>query len=374
MLLFIAVSIAFVFFVYVNYFSIISVLNSHFGTNLSTQESDNTTKNLKNFISNLYDNETDRFYNNSPFKNYVEPIPVKSIDVSELTKEKFIKMTEGFTQPFVVKGFLKDSRAVNEWNLEFFSDKYGDTKLPTILNADIKTHEKYINNKDAEKYNYVTMKEFVDSIKNGEKMYINNVSRIFGYHPELLDYLELEKIEKYTGEDIKNEVHITNLFIGGKGTGTSLHCSVTGNFFYNIKGNKLWYLIDPKYTRYLRPILSRTGLFAVSKLDVCNAKVGDYALNIPRYEVVLEEGDMLFNPPFYWHAITNKTDYTIACANRFTNYWSAFKNNPLYSIILFSHPVANYNDFGKFTTRKEANIGFDKALLADILKNDSKIN
>jgi len=83
---------------------------------------------------------------------------------------------------------------------------------------------------------------------------------------------------------------------------------------------------------------------------------------------------LFFNPPFYWHAVTNKTDYTIACANRFTNFWSAFKNNPLYSIILFSHPVANYNDFGKFKTRKESNIGFDKALLADILKNKEEIN
>lgn len=61
--------------------------------------------------------------------------------------------------------------------------------------------------------------------------------------------------------------------MGGKSTGTSLHCSITGNFFYNIKGNKLWYLIDPKHTKYLRPILSRTGLFAVSRLDICNRSI-----------------------------------------------------------------------------------------------------
>ena len=143
-------------------------------------------------------------------------------------------------------------------------------------------------------------------------MYINNVSRIFGYHPELLDSLDLEKIKYYSGEDIKNEVHITNLFIGGKDTGSSLHCALTGNFFYNIKGQKLWYLIHPKYTKLLKPLLSRTGLFSVSQLAICvHAKKGA-VLNIPRYEMLLDEGDMLFNPPWYWHAVINKSAYTIA--------------------------------------------------------------
>lgn len=354
--------------IYLNYFNIIAILNSHFGTNLSTQESDNKSKSIKNFISQLYDDQIQSYYDNSPFKTYREPVNVPSISITDLTKDKFIQLTNNFTTPLVVKGFLKDSPAVKEWSLDFFAKKYGDTELPVISNADIKVHTKYINSYGSEKYEYVTLRNFVDALKKGDKMYINNISRIFGYHPELLDYLNLEKIKDYTGEDVKNEIHITNLFIGGKGTGTSLHCAITGNFFYNIKGKKLWYLISPDHTKYMKPLMSRTGLFAVSRLDICNAKKGDYVLNIPRYEVILDEGDMLFNPPFFWHAITNLTEYTIACANRFTNFWSALKNNPLFTVNFFSHPIANYNDFGSTTTREEANIEFDKALLSDILK------
>ena len=353
-----------------NYFNIIAILNSHFGTNLSTQESDNKNKSIKNIISKFYDDQIESYYKNSPFKHYVEPSEVPSIDISDLTKDKFIELTNNFTTPLVVKNFLKNSPAVKHWNLDFFATKYGDVKLPVIENADINQHQTYLDSKSPEKYKYVTMAEFVESVKQGKKLYINNISRIFGYRPELLDYLELEKIKEYTGENIKDEVHTTNLFFGGAGTGTSLHCSITSNFFYNIKGQKLWYLIDPKYSNYLKPLLSRTGLFAVSLLDICTAKPGDYPLNIPRYEVLLEEGDMLFNPSWWWHAIINKTDYTIACANRFTKYWAGFKNNPLFTTILFSHPIANYNDFGKFKTKTEANIGFEKALLGDILKGN----
>ena len=357
-----------------NYFNIIAILNSHFGTNLSTRESDNKNKSIKNMISKLYDDQIESYYKNSPFKQYIEPSKVPTIDVSELTKDKFIELTNNFTTPLVVKNFLKNSQAVKQWSLDFFANKYGDVKLPVLQNADINSHQTYLDSTSPEKYKYVTMKAFIDSLKKGEKMYINNISRIFGHHPELLDYLELEKLKEYTGENIKDEVHTTNLFFGGKGTGTSLHCSITSNFFYNIKGQKLWYLIDPKYTKYLKPLVSRTGLFAVSQLDICTAKPGDYPLNIPRYEVLLEEGDMLVNTSWWWHAITNKSDYTIACANRFTKYIAGFNNNPLFTTILFSHPIANYNDFGKFKTKKDANIGFEKALLRDILKEENQID
>lgn len=351
-----------------NNFAFLAFSNSHLGTNLSTAESD-TKEKTGNFISDLYDSRVKQYHENSPFKKPFKALPVPSIDVRDLTKEKFIKLTNNFTTPLVVKGFLKESPAVKKWSLDFFQKKYGDVKLPVIKDGSIKGHKKYISSYGKFGHGFTTMSEFVDSVRKGDKMYVNNVSRIFGLHPELLDDLDLGKIQKYTGEDIKNEIHITNLFFGGQGTGTSLHCAFTGNFFYNIRGNKKWYLIDPKYTKYLLPSMSRTGLFAVSRLDICGANKGDYVLNIPRYEVVLNEGDMLFNPPWWWHAVSNHSKYTIACANRFKKVTSALNNNLLLTLIFASHPIANYQDFhGGAKTREEANIHFDKALIGDILR------
>lgn len=359
--------------IFLNRFNIVSVLNSHFGSNLSTQESDNIQKS-RNIISEMYENQINNFYNDSPYKTNVEPDKIPSIDLKDLTQDKFIQLTNNFTTPLVVKRFCKDTPAVQKWNLDYFINNYGKTQIPVIKKGSIDNHKNYIKNKQAEEYENISVADFCKSVKNGGQMYANNISKIFAIHPELLDNMNLNEIEKYTGVDMTGEIHITNLFIGGKGTGTSLHCSITGNFFYNVKGNKKWYLIHPKYSKYMKPMLSRTGLFAVSYLDICKAKQGDYVLNLPRYEIVLDEGDLLFNPPWWWHAITNQSEYTIACANRFTNFWAGFKNNPLFTIIFFSHPIANYNDFdGGAKTREEANIHFEKSLLADILKNENKI-
>jgi len=358
-----------------NYFNLISIINSHLGNNLSTSEADNksSASTIKNLASRLYSDQIEEYYKNSPFTRNVEPSKIPSIHVSELTIDKFVELSKNFTHPFVVKGFLKDC-AATKWDLDFFKNRYGETKLPVIKDAGIAEHKKYISSSSLCEHEYIKMSDFIDAVKNGNKLYINNISRIFGYHPELLNDMNLEDVKKYAGIDLKDEIHVTNLFIGGQGTGTSLHCSITGNFFYNVRGNKKWYLIDPAYSQYMRPKLSRTGLFAVSLIDICGAKPGDYALNIPRYEVVLEEGDMLFNPPWWWHAITNTTDYTIACANRFTNFWAGFKNNPLFTTIFMSHPISNYTDFSSgVKTTAEANIMFDKALLADILKSNKKL-
>jgi oxalate decarboxylase/phosphoglucose isomerase-like protein (cupin superfamily) len=36
----------------------------------------------------------------------------------------------------------------------------------------------------------------------------------------------------------------------------------------------------------------------------------------PVYTAVLEEGDVLFNPPWWWHSIKNISDTTIGVASR----------------------------------------------------------
>lgn len=345
--------------------SLMYFLNSHFGSNFSVMESDLSKKDI-NFVSQWYEDYIESDFKASPFVEYREPDAIPTIDISELTQEKFIQLTENFTHPIVVKNFMTDSIPVKEWNLDFLKNNCGEVRFPALKNH---SDKKYTISNVGE-YQYIEMKDFIDQVKRGEKLYMNNITSIFGHHPELLEDLELEKLEKYTGVNVKDGTNITNMFLGSYGTGTSFHCSISGNFFYNIKGHKKWILTHPQYTQYLKPLPSRTGLFCVSKLDFCNAEPGDYPLNVPRYEVVLDEGDMLFNPPWWWHGVINKSEYTLACANRFTNFTSAFTNSPLLSSIFFSHPISNYMSFANVTTKEEANKKWDEAIVKDLLNKD----
>ena len=60
---------------------------------------------------------------------------------------------------------------------------------------------------------------------------------------------------------------------------------------------------------------------------------------IDGYEVTLKPGDVLWNPPFYWHTIKNPTD-SIGVGYRWTAPFYALKITPLYMFLdLFAmHP------------------------------------
>ena len=357
-----------IFILYSYKYQIISFLNSHFGTNLTTEEADRDGNKKVNFISKIY-NKIILNYNKKYKGRECEPKSPPTISVDDLTKENFYKLTNNLTTPIIVKGFVKNSKAVQKWNLDYFNNKYGDLELPVIEKADInnvKNSSEYIKD-----YKYKKLTEIINDIQLKKPVYVNNVSRIFGFYPELIDDMDLENIKEKIGIDLKNSNEVNHMFLGGKNTGTTLHSSYIGNFFFNIKGIKKWYLIHPKYSNILLPTLSRTGLFAVSKIDIFHKNF--LTRRIPRYEFELEEGDLLFNPPWWWHSVKNQTYYTIACANRYSNFISAMRNNPLYTIIFYSHPIENLKFAFLGKNKEEANKNNDKILIQDILRQNKKI-
>jgi len=97
------------------------------------------------------------------------------------------------------------------------------------------------------------MEDIVDAISKGEKPYINNLSRIFDDYPQMMEDLELNAINKFNPQ-YRNMLFAVNLFVGGFGTRSSLHCAAPANFFLQIAGQKKWSFINPKYSMYLNPV------------------------------------------------------------------------------------------------------------------------
>ena len=100
-----------IFVLYLYKYQTISFLNSHFGSNLTTEEADRDGNKKVNFISNIYNKiilNYNKNYNGKKCNSKSPPI----ISVDELTKEKFYKLTNNLTTPIIVKGFVKNSNAV----------------------------------------------------------------------------------------------------------------------------------------------------------------------------------------------------------------------------------------------------------------------
>lgn len=258
---------------------------------------------------------------------------------SRLNQLYFQSYSANKTRPVVIRGLIKNTKSVREWSPQYFMDHYSETKLLNIKKGKKDGSDAYKSFNQKLDCALLTLGE---SIKNmldcdAERLYINNVTKIFVDHPELIDDLELNRIKEVDNSINEKNWLKVNMFMGGRDTGSSLHCAVAGNFFFNIHGKKKWILIDPKYSRYLKSTPSKSFEFVISGDDMENPS--EILRRIPKYEVILEPGDVLYNPPWWWHYVHNETDFTIGCAVRdHTVYRQSFKNN-LFYMLMTKYPV-----------------------------------
>ena len=231
--------------------------------------------------------------------------------------------------------------------------------------------------------NLCTISQICDGIIKGEPLYVNNISKLFTVNEQARNELNLDKMNDIINncflkeENKNNNKFVSQLFFGGKNTGTSLHCAFNTNIFFNVKGEKHWVLIDPMYSDLINCQTSNNGLFAVSIDDVFSTSESNPFLKIPRNEVILKSGDLLFNPTWYWHAVKNKTDYTIGVANRYDlTIFPSITNNYFFTFLqLFSPSYYIKNSLVVLDTSKSGQEKYgiiaDKEILNNLTQSKS---
>jgi len=213
-------------------------------------------------------------------------------------------------RPIVFRKLGAEHECVRKWSPEVFKEQYGDFRIFYTSTENIINDDK------------TRLADFVDQVLSGSvnRGYIENLSDIFNAFPELHDQLGLDRIAKHF-EGFANYHQIAQLFFGGRGTGAAFHCANELNCFFNIYGQKRWTFVHPGYGFAMYPSLMNRGYF-VGSFVKANAPKGFIEANfplfnrVPRLTVTLDPGDILINPPWWWHAVKNVTPATIAVATR----------------------------------------------------------
>jgi hypothetical protein len=310
-----------------NFYFFIFFLKNLFGKDFPIKEHDELNKfhdNPTNFIDDMYYSYCSRSleklnkqYDGISKQNNTYVLPSIRADQMYLIQE----YTNNYRTPLVIKGLIKDFPCVKKWDIEYLKKNCGQYPVMGFTKSD---NKEWLNNQfdNIKILEDVRFSNACDMIKNGELIYINNFHSIFIDCKVLQKDLDLKKLNEMTPLEYTGT---SQLFFGPKGTGTTLHCAAKSNIFYNIKGKKKWTFIDPKYSEYLSPVLSNNGFFVVSKLNYFKDK--SILRNIPKYEYTLEEGDLLFNPSWWWHCVENMSEYTIGVANRSDLGFKWYDNN-----------------------------------------------
>ena len=282
-------------------------------------------------LLNSYENRYIRKYI-SKKKILGQSIP--TINASELTQEIFEQLSDNYRKPVVIKGYLKESNAVKLWDENYLKDIIDDNFEITILEKE-----------DELKLNDYKMNDFFENMKSNY-IYINNDNTIFSNYPQLFNDIKdkfYDLINTLQNSGLRN-IHIANLFIGyntpDKVKGSNTHCGGSGNFFCMIKGSKKWTLVDPKYSVFLKGRVSESGIHAQTLLDMPDTDISNdppILEYLPRYEIVLEPGDILWNAPWWWHRIRNVNDGL--------NIGLAIRNNKVTKLNLlnnFTYTISGY--------------------------------
>jgi hypothetical protein len=247
-----------------------------------------------------------------------EPGSLDSGDLARLFREGL--------RPVVIRGFAKEHPCVRHWTPEFFLEKYGHFQM---WYSD--TEQFFVEG--------VLLSDCINSTLRGEKSrtYVENLSDIFNEFPELHDQIGLDKVGAYL-EGLASYHKIAQLFIGGPGTGASFHCANELNCFINIYGQKRWTFVHPKYASAMYTTNFNKGIFVGSLVKhraprgFLEAKQPLYN-RVPKLQVVLDPGDLLINPPWWWHAVDNLGRASIAVATRWRILTPYARQNPLYDLV-----------------------------------------
>lgn len=225
---------------------------------------------------------------------------IKEVDRREdLSLEEFIEEYLKPGRPVVLSGVAREWTAVKKWTPKFFEENYGDAPVQLINAA----------KQDLEDKNYkptghvTTVGQVVRDIESGGGAYPRFVPLLHQF-PELMEDFDKDYLTSFRGPMARDMMF--QFFMGGAGTNTALHCAIANNLFVEVYGRKRWYIFEPDYSPIFRPPMLRSTYF-ISPIDASKPESTGIMKYVKGYHTVLEPGDVLYNPPFYWHQVENLT-------------------------------------------------------------------
>jgi hypothetical protein len=271
------------------------------------------------------------------FEQVHQKIP--RVRAADITPQAFYEQYVRNPHPVILTGLNTESHAVRHWTPEYFR-KYEEERAP-LLTGD-----------SEDIYSKTRFGDFLDYLRDNINVpmdqrplrYVANFANLCNHHPELVDELNPRQMSAWMPGAMKTNMEGVHIFIGLQGTSTVFHCANTPNWFFQVQGEKRWTFVHPEHMLMMYPVVSSDVFYGGSMLPYPEPDAAVMELDFPlwqycpRYETVLEPGDVLFNPAWWWHRIMNESSPTIGCATR----WLILPNPPTNMLFDFYHHWSSY--------------------------------
>jgi hypothetical protein len=250
----------------------------------------------------------------------IVPLPrIKNLDRRTYMKEFVNK-----SRPVVFEGAAKDWECCRKWSFEWIKQKYGSDDVMLV------DHAQQERNPLQAPIEHLTLGDLIDGIDHGSLKYAR-FHPLLQRHPELRPDINQQWLKKHLTNRHTSWLHFYILFLGGKGTDTGIHAAGNENIFVQIQGQKKWRLYPVEHSPILDPPANRSGYkYTGYRPDLPDYDRYPMARHMDWYETVLEPGDVLYNPPYYWHHVSNPTS-SIGVGFRWNNMRTALLASPIFA-------------------------------------------
>ncbi len=251
--------------------------------------------------------------------------------------------------PVVFEGVASEWTCCKEWSIEYFRELHGKDEIVRVN-----------QNKMEEEYYTSTLSEVLTNILNGTDDYYRFYA-LLERHPEHVKDFDFNWLIKH--RIFKSIFEAFQVFIGGPNSETVLHNANQSNLFTQVYGEKKWMLIPNYYTPVIdpSPINSiyrgapyKSGDKPFDPFNPTFEPPYDLFRYVDMYTVTLKPGDVLWNPPYFWHAVKNLTP-SIGVGYRWISPFYCLNTSVLYSLLdLFAVNPPIWKSYGMY--KKDLNL------------------
>ena len=254
--------------------------------------------------------------------------------LDNFSRERMLELSNNMRSPVVIRGAIKQSKAVKTWNDKVLQKFYGNER---VLISDV------VNDVGKRKEIEATLKEFFDmkKTKYGHSATIAPSSSIEDQSLvcEFLSPIEDQLVGPH------GEKNVTHHLFSTSSEDYNFRSEIGNNIFRQVVGKKVYTLIDPQYNFYLCPA---KGLHTSTEVQSCInnlpfEKRDAWIKKIPRYAVILQPGDILVNGGYWWYDISSverqgkakrngNGDMMIGVTSHIKNIKGSLSNAPLHTI------------------------------------------
>lgn len=231
---------------------------------------------------------------------------------SEVFKRNFLSSSK----PVIITGKMSGWKAHSLWTADYLNAAVGNTQF------DISVSKNRIFTGDPEtgfapSRKRMKFSEFMNWVLQKNKLtdeyYYLQQHPIATKFPELIQDIETPDYFE------KKLIFATNIWLGTSGNISPLHYDISDNLLAQVNGRKRILLFAPQQTSLLYPFPAHSKTPHLSQVNIDHLDTEKF----PKFqtarclECVLEPGEMLFIPFFWWHQV-----YSLDELNISVNFWS----------------------------------------------------